>query len=385
MKITDVQTIVTKGIGKPWIFCIIRTDAGITGYSEFGFGGLPNGLVGLVEDFKPHLIGKDPLPVERRYAELRAFAEYTAGGATQKALAGIELALWDIKGKEANKSVAELLGGPTKDSQHVYWSHLITYPANFADEMQVPPVNSWEDIRRCTREAVDAGYDAVKTNFVFPGMNDQQRRAMMTRPGLAVSAELLDHIEKQIGLMREEGGPELGIALDINKNFRPEAQIQIARRLEPFNLMWLEIDNPDPVSLRQVRDATTSTILTGEALLGVEQYRSFLEHGSMAIGKFDMQWQGLISSRQIALMADAFQINVVPHNFNGHLSTFQSLNLCASVTNAKSMETDPISAVFRDDLFTNVPVVENGYAQIPAGPGWGTELNEDLAEKLRLN
>ncbi len=385
MKITDIEVIVTKGIGKPWVFCIIQTDDGITGFSEFGLGALPNGLAGLVEDLKPVMIGKDPLPVERRYAELRATTEYSTGGATQNALAGIELALWDIKGKEAGKSVAEMLGGPTKESQHVYWSHLITYPANFAEEMQVPPIADWSDIRRCTREAVDAGYDAVKTNFVFPGMNDKERRAMMTRPGLSVTPSLLDHIEKQIGLMRDEGGPELGIALDINKNFRPEAQIQIAQRLEKFKLMWIEIDNPDPVSLRHVRDSTTTTVLTGEALLGVEQYRPFLENRSMAIAKLDMQWQGLISSRQICLMADAFQMNVAPHNFNGHLSTFQSLNLAASVNNAKIMETDPISAVFRDDLFTNSPVVKNGYAEIPSGPGWGTELNMELARELQLN
>ncbi len=384
MKITDIEALVTRGIGKPWLFCIIRTDAGITGYSEFGFGGLPQGILGLVEDFKPLLIGKDPLPVERRYQELRSLTEYTAGGATQKALAGVELALWDIKGKEAGKPVHELLGGPTKDEQHVYWSHLITYPANFAEEMEVPPITTWDDVRRCVREAVDAGYDAVKTNFVFPGEDDAGRRSRMLRPGLSTTPDLLDHIEKQIGIMREEGGDDLQIALDINKSFRPEAQVQIARRLEPFNLMWLEIDNPDPASLRHVRDSTSTTILTGEALLGVEQFRPFFEHGAMAITKLDMQWQGLISARQVCLMADAFQHNVAPHNFNGHLSTFQSLNLCASVNNARIMETDPISAVFRDDLFTVLPDVVNGKARIPTGPGWGTELDEKTARGLRL-
>lgn len=385
MKITDIQTIVTRGIGKPWLFCIIRTDAGITGYSEFGFGGLPHGIQGLVEDFKRLLVGKDPLPVERRYAELRSATEYTAGGATQKALAGVELALWDIKGKEAGKPVHELLGGPTKDGQRVYWSHLITYQSLFAEEMGVKGVDSWDDIKRCTREAIDAGYDAVKTNFVFPGANGAERSRRMSEPGLTASNSLLDHIEKQIGLMREEAGPDLDIALDINKNFSPEAQIEIARVMEPFNLMWLEIDNPDPVSLRQVRDSTTTPILTGEALLGVEQVRPFLERGSMAVTKLDMQWQGMISARQVALMAGAFQQNVAPHNFNGHLSTFQSLNLCASVNNARIMETDPLSAVFRDELFTNIPEVENGVTKIPVGPGWGTDLNEHAAEKLKLH
>ena len=83
-------------------------------------------------------------------------------------------------------------------------------------------------------------------------------------------------------------------------------------------------------------------------------------------------------------MAGAYQQNVAPHNFNGHLSTFQSLNLCASVNNARIMEIDPISAVFRDDLFTVLPEVQNGYAQIPSGPGWGTDLVESKADELRL-
>ncbi|MYA62387.1 MAG: mandelate racemase/muconate lactonizing enzyme family protein, partial [Dehalococcoidia bacterium] len=100
MKITAIENFAVRGLGRnPWLFCAIRTDEGITGYSEYGEGALTRGLPGLVEDLGESLIGQDPLPVDKLYMDMYRRTRSASGGATAMAIAGIELALWDIKGK----------------------------------------------------------------------------------------------------------------------------------------------------------------------------------------------------------------------------------------------------------------------------------------------
>ena len=85
--------------------------------------------------------------------------------------------------------------------------------------------------------------------------------------------------------------------------------------------------------------------------------------------------------QKVADLAESFELNIAPHNYNGHLSTFQSLNLCASVSNVRIMESDPEQTPYRDELFTAVPEIRDGHMTIPTAPGWGTELNEKAAKK----
>jgi L-alanine-DL-glutamate epimerase-like enolase superfamily enzyme len=97
--------------------------------------------------------------------------------------------------------------------------------------------------------------------------------------------------------------------------------------------------------------------------------------------KVDVQWQGFSAAKKVADLAEMYELNVAPHNFNGHLSSFQSVNLAASVSNVRIMESDPEQTPYRDELFTVVPEVKNSHITVPTGPGWGTELNEAAAKK----
>ena len=100
MKITAIENFVVRGLGRnPWLFCAIRTDEGITGYSEYGEGRITRGLPALVQDLGESLIGQDPLPVDKLYMDMYRHTRSNSGGATAMAIAAIELALWDIKGK----------------------------------------------------------------------------------------------------------------------------------------------------------------------------------------------------------------------------------------------------------------------------------------------
>ena len=125
MKITGLETFVVDAGWRPWQFVAVRTDAGITGYGECSDGRNPYGVVSTVEEFAPMLVGKDPRPIEMRYQDLYRMTRQSAGGIAAKAIAGVELALWDIKGKALGVPVYELFGAKFEDTLEVYangWS-----------------------------------------------------------------------------------------------------------------------------------------------------------------------------------------------------------------------------------------------------------------------
>lgn len=388
MKIARIDTFAVKGVNEviPWMFCAVRTDEGITGYSEFGNGILARGMAGLVKDLEPLLVGKDPRPVDRLYMDLYRGTRMSFGGSTQHAIAGIELALWDIKAKALGVPVHELFGGPHRDRQRVYWSHLGLYHTQCLENAKVGPLRTWDDLADLARMAIDQGYTALKTNILFPGDPPRNVGGGFWGPHEQIlSKELLDHTVKEISVLREAAGPDVDIMLDINVSFKPEGAIRMARAMEPFRLFWLEFDNMEPAALRQVRDASRTPVCSGEQLLTPTEYYPYFEQRAMDVVKVDVPWMGFGPARRVADMAAHYELNIAPHNFNAHLSTFQSINLCAACSNVLISESDPLSAWWRDELFTALPEIEDGYVKVPQVPGWGTELREDVAKKYALD
>ena len=386
MKVTGIDTFLVKSLARPWLYCAVRTDEGITGYSEFGVGDLAKGLQGLVEDLSRHIIGKDPRSVEQHYTNMVRSSRSAYGGATWMAIAGIELALWDVKGKAMGVPVHELVGGPTRSEQKVYWSHLVSFQSTNYKALGREPLRNYDEIKALMRMALDAGYDTVKTNIQIPPQIPGEPFRTISQGTVgphdqALSRELQNAAVRQISAMREEAGPDAHICLDVNVNFKAEAQIRLGQALEPYDLMWMEIDNLDAESLRMVKNATRTPICSGEQKLGPLNYLELLQNRSMDFMKLDVQWQGFIPARRAANMAELFDINVAPHNYNSHLSNFQTMNLCASVNNVRISESDPVQAPWREELFTVLPEVNKGMMKIPTGPGWGTELREDMAKK----
>ena len=382
MKVTGIEVFPVKSLGRPWLYCAVRTDEGITGYSEFGVGDLAKGLTGLVDDLSRHIIGKDPRSVEQHYTNMVRSSRSAFGGATWMAIAGIELALWDVKGKAMGVPVHELVGGPTRTEQKVYWSHLVSFQSTNYKALGREPLRNYDDIKALVRMAIDAGYDTMKTNIQIPGEPFSTISQGTAGPHDQVMERALRRAAvDQISAMREEGGSDANICLDVNVNFKAESQIRLGQALEPYDLMWMEIDNLDAESLRMVKDATRTPICSGEQKLGPLNYLELLQNRSMDFMKLDVQWQGFIPARRAANMAELFDINVAPHNYNSHLSNFQTMNMCASINNVRISESDPVQAPWREELFTVLPEVNNGMMKIPTGPGWGTDLREDMAKK----
>ena len=112
------------------------------------------------------------------------------------------------------------------------------------------------------------------------------------------------------------------------------------------------------------------------AAVGGREYRPFFEREAADVFIVDVPWNGLAESVKIASMADAYEINVAPHNFYSHLATMMSAHFSAVVPNLRIMEIDPDMVPWQDDLVTVQPQISDGYLQIPTGPGWGTEVDE---------
>jgi L-alanine-DL-glutamate epimerase-like enolase superfamily enzyme len=385
MKITGIETFVVDAGWRPWQFVAVRTDAGITGYGECSDGRNPYGVVGAVRDFETVLVGRDPRPVEQRYWDLYRMSRQSPGGIAAKAIAGVELALWDIKAKALGVPVYELFGGPLRERQLVYWSHCGTSRARNHELIGAPPLRTMDDISRLGEEVVRRGFRALKTNIVYPGEPARVHFAGFGGgPGTTdqtVTTEMVSHIATLLGTFRRAVGPDVGLALDLNFNFKPEAARRICQALGPVGMMWVEMDMYDERALREVKDASPAPICSGENLYGIRGYRPYFEARAMDVVMIDVPWNGFAQSHRVAHLAESYELNIAPHNYYSHLSTLHSLHLCATVPNVRIMEIDIDDVPWKDELVDHPPVVENGHALIPTRPGWGADLVEAAARK----
>ena len=384
MKITNIETFIVDAGWRPWTFVKVETDEGVTGYGECSDGRNPNGVVGTIKDFTPLMVGRDPRPYEMRFWDMIRGSRQSPGGIAAKAIAGIECALVDIKAKALGISVVELFGGPTRDDVRVYWSHCGSSRARNYELIGVPPLKSMDDIAALGREVVERGFTALKTNVIFPGDTASVHfGGFGGGPGTTdgnVTSQVLRHIETLIGTFREAVGPDVSINLDLNFNFKPEACMRIAKVLEQFDMLWLEIDMYDHEAIRQIKDSTTTKICTGENLYYMREYLPYFECRAADVFMIDVPWNGFAPSKKIGDLANVFQLNVAPHNYYSHLATHMSASLCAVLPNVRIMEIDIDDVPWKDDLTTHVPDITDGYMKIPARPGWGTDLNEEVAK-----
>jgi L-alanine-DL-glutamate epimerase-like enolase superfamily enzyme len=381
MKITRVETLHADGGWRPWTFVKMQTDDGLTGWGECSDSRNPLGIAGCVRDFEPILTGQDPRPVERLYWDLLRRARQNLGGVSHKAIAGIELALWDIKAKALGVPVYELWGGPLRDHVRLYWSHCATTRAIHGDKLSTPPLRTLDDIAALGREVVRRGFTALKTNIVIPGDPPTAyfpgfAQGLNTTDGV-VSVEMLRAIERLIGTFRDAVGPDVGLCLDLNYNFRTEGVLRIAKLLERFDMLWLEYDTWDPQALLQIKESTTTRLASCESLITTRQYRPFLELHATDVAVVDVPWNGFGQAMKIATMAETYEIAVAPHNYYSHLADFHSVHFCAALPNVRIMEIDVDDVPWKADLVTRRPVIRDGQIMLPTEPGWGADINED--------
>jgi galactonate dehydratase len=381
MKITNVETLQADAGWRMFSFLKIITSDGIIGWSEFNESFGSTGLSDVIKGLSPVLIGRDPRRFEQVTQHLHVLTRQSRGGLNQQAIAAIENALLDVAGKAYGISVAALFGGPIRERIPVYWSHFGTYRVRSAALMGVPELRNYDDLARHAREVRDRGYRALKTNILpladgrlgsyVPGFG-----RTVGWPELNWDNKLTRGVTEQLSVIRDAVGPDMGIHLDTNFNFKTEGFKRMAEAVAGANLTWLEIDTHDAQALAEIKRSAPCPIASCETLHGRREFKPFFDHYATDVAIVDVIWNGLLESAKIASMADVYEINVAPHNFYGHLCSAISATFSAIVPNFRVMEIDIDSAPWRDEFYTVVPTIENGEFILPAGPGWGIDVNE---------
>lgn len=382
--VAEVKTLSCSNSFRNYHFLKITTEDGTVGWSEFDENFGSPGVATVINQISHRVIGQSAMLHEHIREDLRNVTRPAFGGVVGQALGAIENALLDIKAKTLDVPCHVLLGGKVRDKIRVYWSHCVTY--RMRTEHFTPGIVDSSGVRQIARDVVAGGYSALKTNVFHYDEND---RIEAWSPGFGrphdpsrnVERKTLKDLRRHLEIMREEAGPDIDILLDLNFNARTEGYVKILRETSDLDLFWVEIDTLDPQALAYIRANSPHPISSCETLLGVQQFLPYFQNQSVDVAIIDTPWNGVWQSLKIAAAAEAYEVNVAPHNFYGHLCTMMNAHFSAVVPNLRIMETDIDRISWDDEVFTHAPVYKDGYLILPDRPGWGTEPVEAAFEK----
>ena len=331
-------------------FLKIHTDAGIVGQGEPITEGRAKTCAEVVREIEPYLIGKDPRKVTHHWQAIYRHAFYRGGPILTSALSGIDQALWDIKGRALGVPIYELLGGPTRDQIRVY---------------------AGGGSPEAMKEKVKEGFNAFKTG----PHKDRPARNIETQGAVHRIAE---HFAAQ----RDAVGPDVDIAIDFHGAIEPPTAMLLVKALEPYQPFFIE----EPVQCQNVdvmvdiANKTHIPIATGERIFTKWGFREILEKGAAKVLQPDLCHAGGITEcRLIAGMAEAYYTHMAWHNPLGPISLAAGVQTAAAIPNFLIQEG---AGVLRpgEGILKEPFVVENGFLQLPTGPGLGVELDDDYLD-----
>jgi galactonate dehydratase len=378
MKITSVKTAATRGHGMH-LWVKIETDAGITGIGECVHGG--HQAIAIIQQFAPQLVGRDPFAIDAIFEEFRRARVFDGGfaGALITALTGIEIALWDVKGKALNTPVVELLGGKFRDKIRVY------------ADCQVAPGMNFDEIKKVVDDVLERGFTALKIDLDIGAYGYRGSEvAHFEKDKFNYTAGQWEHerMVKLAEMVVTAAGPNIDVACDVHTRLDVPSAIRLARDLEQFHLMWLEepvpAENVD--AMREVKRTTTVPICSGENLYLRHGFRELLEKQAVDIIMPDIpKCGGLSECRKIANMAELYYIPFAPHNVASPIGTMASAHVCASVPNFLVLE---FHWLHRDYWTTIIQekedIIKDGFITLTDRPGIGVELDEEVASQYQF-
>ena len=364
MRITGIKTHIVssrhRNAKRNWLLLRLTTDEGLEGLGEASMLRQDRLVQGLLKEWvETRLVGANPLHHERHWRTLFRASIGHGGRLFHTALSGIDLALWDLKGKALGVPVYELLGGPLRERLRVYANGWYTNPGT-------PEQNAAE-----AQEVMRRGYTALKFDPFGRTSYD------------TISLEEAQLAEDRVAAVREAVGPHVDILVEVHAKFTVATAVHLGRRLEPYRPFWFEEPvHPENVSeMAQVRHRLEIPIATGERLYGKFPFFELLKAEAADILQPDIcNAGGITELKKIAAMAEAQHVLMAPHNTNSALGTVACFHLDASLPNFLIQE---YHAEFYEPhyftLFDGLPRQENGYVDLPTGPGLGLTLNEDVA------
>ncbi|NHO30992.1 galactonate dehydratase [Acetobacter fallax] len=362
MKIVSLKTYV---VPPRWLFLKIETDEGVSGWGEPVVEGRAESVAAMVAELADYLIGKDPLLIEDHWNVMYRGGFYRGGAIHMSAIAGIDQALWDIKGRALGVPVWQLLGGKCRDRIRVYSWIGGDRPA---------------DTAKAAIAAKERGFTAVK-------MNATEELQFVD------SHEKVDAAIARVAAIREAVGPHFGIGVDFHgRVHRPMAKV-LARELQPYDLMFIEepILSENLDALPEIAAQTSIPIALGERLFSRWDFKEVFKQGCVDIIQPDPSHSGGITeTRKIAAMAEAYDVALALHCPLGPIALAANLQLDAVCYNAFIQEqslgihynqtSDLLDYLSDPGVFSYV----DGFVAIPDGPGLGIEVNEDyVQEKAR--
>lgn len=370
LKITEIKCGYIRGGHS--LFVKVHTNQGIWGCGE-GVDATP-GTYHLVKMFEGRIKGKSPLNVHRLFEDIRraGFFEGAQSGMYVAVLTAVETALWDLAGKALGLPVYQLLGGKFRDKIRVYcdtalYQNRLPTPKDFADS---------------ALEAKKMGFNAIK--FDLDQRNDPNKYDFYN---WTASPGELQRMYDQIAAAREAVGPNVDICVDMHGRYDAPTAQQVAKRLEPLNLMWLEEPIPaeNVEAYKLITESTSTPICAGENHYLAHGFRRLLEIGAVDIIMPDLQKAGgLGEGQRIANLANLYYVPFAPHMVASFLGAMASCHVCASVPNFLILEwqiyfhKDPM---FKEIVTYDGPMVENSFITLSEKPGIGVEINEEGMRK----
>jgi galactonate dehydratase len=359
MKITKLTTYI---VPPRWCFLKVKTDEGIVGWGEPVVEGRAHTVAAAVDELADYLIGKDPRQIEDHWTVLYRGGFYRGGAVHMSALAGIDQALWDIKGKSLGVPVYDLLGGKVRDRIRVYSWIGGDRPGETAAE---------------AKERASRGFTAIK-------MNASEEMQFVD------TFDKVDKVLANVAAIREAVGPHFGIGVDFHgRVHKPMAKV-LFKELEPYRLMFVEepVLSEHAECLREFATLANIPIALGERLCSRWEFKKILEGGYVDIIQPDPSHAGGITeTRKIAHMAEAYDVALALHCPLGPIALAVNLQLDAGCYNAFIQEQSlGIHYNQANDLLDYVknPAVfdyADGYVTIPSGPGLGIEVNEEYVKE----
>ena len=359
MKISDIKVYKVK---PRWIFVKVLTDEGITGWGEMISGTKTETVVAGAYEMGKKLIGRDPFEIERLWQEMhRSF--FRGGPINGTIISGLEMALWDIKGKALNLPVYELLGGAARDRIRVYSWIGGDRPSDVAEQAQA---------------RVDKGITAIKMNAT-------------SELHYIDSYNKVQAVVDRVASIRDQVGDQLEIGIDFHgRVHRPMAKV-LAHALEPYHPMFLEEvvlpENWD--SFDDIAREVSIPLATGERLYTRWDFKNLFRQGAIDIVQPDVALcGGILETRKIAAMAEAFDMAVAPHAPYGPVSLAATLQVDACTPNVFIQEQslgihynqgfDLLDFVKNKEIFQ----YKDSYVQLPKGPGLGIDMDEDKIKEV---
>jgi galactonate dehydratase len=364
LRITDVKCGYVRGS----LFVKVYTNQGIWGCGEAVDA--VGGTYHLVQAIGRRISGQSPLNVHRLFEQVRTGGVFggAQSGVFVAVLSAVETALWDLAGKALDVPVYQLLGGKFRDRIRVYLD-----TALYQSRLPKP-----EQFAAAASKAVADGYTAIKFDLDQAADPNKYDAFNWT----ASPAEVQRMVD-QLTAAREAVGPNVDICGDMHARYDYPTAQQVATRMEPLNLMWLEepvpAENVDAYKL--IADSTSTPICAGENVFLAHGFRRMLEIGAVDIVMPDLQKAGgLGEGQRIANLAHLYYVPFAPHMVASFLGAMASCHVCASVPNFMILEwqtyfdTNPM---YKEMVIYDGPQVEKGFIMVSNKPGIGVEINED--------